>query len=332
MGLGVADAKGVFGTTIGLRDEFGASRVFDIPLSENAMTGVALGMAMTGLRPVFTHQRADFTFTSAEQLINQVAKTIYMTAGQYEVPLVFRMIVGRGWGQGPTHAQAPHGLYASIPGLKVLAPSNPQDMYSLMRAAIDDPNPVIVIEHRWLHDLTLDTELMPHVGEGYRSKVVRAGNDLTIAGLSYGFVEAAKITAVLDTFGIQVELLDLRAVSPIDTETIVESALKTQNFAMVDIAAPNYGFGAEIGRLLTQSTWGTLKRPALLLGPRFAPVPSSPQLALHHYPSLENLTRSIVEHFELGIDETQIETVCRYLYTPRNNLRDQPDLCQIGPF
>lgn len=332
MGLGVADAKGVFGTTIGLQEKFGKQRVFDIPLSENSVTGVALGMAMMGLRPVFTHQRADFTFTSAEQLINQVAKTIYTTAGQYEVPLTIRMIVGRGWGQGPTHAQAPHGLYAGIPGLKVIAPSNPQDMYSMMRGAIEDPNPVIIIEHRWLHELTTPEDLTPGVDHTYRAHVVRTGSDLTLTGISYGFIEAAKITSILDTFGIQAELIDVRSVSPIDTETICASVARTKQFALVDISAPNYGFGAELGRLVSESSWKMLKASPLLLGPKFAPVPSSPQIALHHYPTLEDLVVSINQHFDLGIDDKKTRSVCSQMFPPRSPLRDQPDLGQVGPF
>ena len=150
-GLGVGDVGAVFGSTANLQSKHGSDRVFDIPLSENAVTGMALGLAMQGFRPVMMHQRADFSFTSAEQIINQIAKTSYLSGDTYKVPLVIRMIVGRGWGQGPTHAQSPHSIFSHVPGLRVVAPATPLDGYHLMKESITSDDPVIFIEHRWLH-------------------------------------------------------------------------------------------------------------------------------------------------------------------------------------
>ena len=153
MGLGVPDPKGIFGTTLGLQNKHGKERVFDIPLSENAMTGVAVGSAITGLRPILTHQRIDFALVSIDQIVNQAAKWHYMFNGTMKVPMVIRMIIGRGWGQGPQHSQSLHAWFAHIPGLKVIIPSNPYDAKGMLISAIEDDNPVIFLEHRWLHSM-----------------------------------------------------------------------------------------------------------------------------------------------------------------------------------
>ena len=151
MGLGVPDPKGIFGTTIGLQKKYGSKEFFDIPLSENAMTGVALGSAITGMRPIFTHQRLDFSLVAMEQMVNQAAKWHYMFGGKMKAPIVIRMILGRGWGQGPQHSQILHNWFAHIPGLKVVMPVSPSDAKGMLISAVEDDNPVIFLEHRWLY-------------------------------------------------------------------------------------------------------------------------------------------------------------------------------------
>ena len=151
LGLGVTDPKGVFGTTLGLKEQFGRERVYDIPVSENAVTGICVGLAISGFRPILSHQRADFMLMSMDQIINNSAKWSYMFGGQSSVPLVIRTIVGRGWGQGPQHSQNFQAMFAQIPGLKVVSPTTPYQAKGLMVAAIEDPDPVMFIEHRWLH-------------------------------------------------------------------------------------------------------------------------------------------------------------------------------------
>ncbi|NDB95513.1 MAG: hypothetical protein EBZ78_05070 [Verrucomicrobia bacterium] len=154
VGLGVPDPKGIFGTTGGLREVFGKERILDAPIAENGLTGMVIGGALAGLRPILTHQRVDFALLSLEQIINQAAKWNYMFDGRGgTVPIVIRMIIGRGWGQGPQHAQSLHSLFAHIPGLRVVAPSTPQEAKGVLLSAVRDPNPVIFLEHRWLHGL-----------------------------------------------------------------------------------------------------------------------------------------------------------------------------------
>jgi len=152
MGLGVPDPKGIFGTTLGLQERFGSLRVMDIPTAENGVTGVAIGAALTGMRPIVTHQRVEFSLLSIEQIINQAAKWCYMTDGKASVPLVIRCIIGRGWGQGPQHSQSLEPIFAHVPGMKVVLPSTASDAKGMLISAVEDNNPVVILEHRWLHE------------------------------------------------------------------------------------------------------------------------------------------------------------------------------------
>src|SRR5258708_18997424 len=154
MGLGVPDPKGIFGTTLGLQQKYGPKRVLDMPVSENGMTGVALGSALVGMRPILTHQRLDFALLAMEQMVNQAAKWHYTFGGELKVPMVIRLIIGRGWGQGPQHSQSLHAWFAHVPGLKVVMPATPADAKGLFIASVEDNNPVIFIDHRWLHNIT----------------------------------------------------------------------------------------------------------------------------------------------------------------------------------
>lgn len=151
-GLGVTDPKTVFGTTANLAERFGGDRVFDMPTSENAMTGIAIGAALNGIKPVMTHQRLDFFLLALDQLVNGAAKWHYMFGSQVTVPLTIRLILGRGWGQGPTHSQNLQAWFAHIPGLKVVMPTTPGDAKGLLLSSVFDPNPVVFLEHRWLHN------------------------------------------------------------------------------------------------------------------------------------------------------------------------------------
>ena len=153
IGLGVTDPKGIFGTTLGLEAKYGPRRVMDMPVSENALTGIALGSAVTGMRPIMTHQRVDFALLALDQLINNAAKWHTMFGGRMRAPMVIRLIIGRGWGQGPQHSQSLQALFAHIPGLKVVMPATPYDAKGLLVAAVEDDNPVIYLEHRWLHGI-----------------------------------------------------------------------------------------------------------------------------------------------------------------------------------
>ena len=214
MGLGVPDPIGVFGTTKGLQEKHGKKRVFDMPVAENAMSGVALGSCLVGMRPIMTHMRLEFAMTAMDQICNQAAKWHYMFGGQSKVPLTIRMLVGRGWGQGPQHSQSLHAWFAHIPGLKVVMPSTPYDAKGLLIASIEDDNPVIFFEHRWLHNIH------GPVPEGHYTvplgepRLVTEGGDVTIVAASYATLESIKAARELEREGIKAEVIDLRTLVP----------------------------------------------------------------------------------------------------------------------
>jgi len=289
MGLGVPDPKGIFGTTLGLEKKYGRQRVFDIPVAENGLTGVAIGSAITGMRPILTHQRLDFALLAMEQMVNQAAKWHYMFGGQVSVPVVFRMIIGRGWGQGPQHSQALHAMFAHIPGLKVVMPTTPADAKGLLLAAIEDNNPVVFLEHRWLHNIS------GPVPEGYytvplgEARVVRPGRDLTLVANSYMTLESLRAAERLAQEGIEAEVIDLRSISPWDKSTVSESVAKTGRLLVADIGTKSFGLGAEIITTLLEENFSLFKAaPSRVCSPDF-PAPTSPALAGHYYPRSAHL-------------------------------------------
>jgi len=189
-GLGVDDPKCIFGTTAGLKEKFGSERVFDMPVSENALTGVAIGASLNGIRPVMSHQRLDFFLLGMDQLVNNASKWFYMFGGKRSVPITIRLILGRGWGQGPQHSQNLQAWFAHIPGLKVVMPVTPYDAKGLLLSSIFDDNPVIYLEHRWLHNLEGEVPEGDYRVPIGKAHVIKQGEDLTIVSLSYMTIEA----------------------------------------------------------------------------------------------------------------------------------------------
>ena len=235
-GLGVNDPGRVFGTTAGLVEEFGPERVFETPTAENAMTGIAVGAALAGVRTIVTHQRFDFFLLAMDQLVNSAAKWRYMFGGQFQVPLVFRLVTGRGWGQGPTHSQSYHSWLAHVPGLKVVMPSNALDAKALLKASIQDPNPVVFIENRWLHQTTSLVSKDSDPQQFGKSRVIVEGDAITIVAMGYGVVETLRASKELEELSIQCEVIDLRTLAPLDLETIAHSVAKTRRLLVVDLA------------------------------------------------------------------------------------------------
>jgi pyruvate/2-oxoglutarate/acetoin dehydrogenase E1 component len=331
-GLGVGDVGGVFGTTLGLQEKYGVDRVFDIPLSENSVTGMALGLSMQGFRPIMVHQRSDFSFTSAEQIINQIAKTAYMSNDKYQIPMVIRMIVGRGWGQGPTHAQAPHALYSHIPGLEVVAPSSPSDGYQLMLASIKSDKPTIFVEHRWLHQTTEEftaVESNVKIGQG---KVVRSGNSATLISLSFGVLECIKIADVFAKFNIMLDVINLRSVKPWDQELVMQSISRTHKVAIWDIGHKEFGISSEISHIINQKAFGNLLAPVLRFGLPSEPTPSSPFLAIKHYENLDEAILKLNRVFRFDVDQNLLVSTREQLHPHKSIYQDQPDVGEVGPF
>ncbi len=237
MGLGVPDPKGVFGTTLDLQPQFGEERVFDIPTSENALTGVCVGLAINGYKSIINHQRLDFALLSIDQIINNAAKIHYMFAGKLKCPIVVRMIIGRGWGQGPTHSQNLQQIFAGIPGLKVVIPGTPQDAYSLLRASINSYDPIIFLEHRWLHNSIGKVDFVFHNDDLNRQDIIDSGNDFAIIAFSYMLPEAlrAKI-AIEKNYDLKGTIINFRIYDKRNIDQILSICRKNKNILIVDTA------------------------------------------------------------------------------------------------
>ncbi len=325
MGLGVPDPKGVFGSTLGLQEAHGADRVFDIPLSENAMTGVALGAAIAGSRPILTYQRVDFTLVAIEQIVNQAAKWHYMFGGAMSAPLVLRMIIGRGWGQGPQHSQSLQAWFAHVPGLKVIMPATAADAKGMLIAAVEDDNPIVCLEHRWLYGID---DVVP---EGYyrteigSAKVRREGKDVTLVAASYMTLEALRAAEVLESLGVEAEVIDLRSVRPLDTATILASVEKTGRVVIADTGHRLFGVSAEVSALITEQAFGSLQAAPARAGLPDYPTPTSPALAADYYPTYQTLA-------SLALRSLGREVPSADLAVDNAASHDQPDPSFTGPF
>jgi len=326
MGLGVPDPKGVFGTTLGLAKRFGNSRVMDMPVAENGMTGIAIGSALVGMRPIITHQRIDFMLLSLDQIINNAAKWHYMFGGKLKVPIVFRLLVGQGWGQGPQHSQSLQALFAHIPGLKVVMPFSPYDAKGLLISAIEDDNPVIFIEHRWLHNITGNVpQEMYRVPIG-AAKMVKKGSALTIVSSSYMTLEALRASEALQKLGVDTEIIDLRTIKPLDEKTIISSVNKTGRLLAVDGAWRSFGVSAEIIALAAEKCIGALKCAPKRITLPDSPAPTSWALANHYYPRAVDIVEEAA--LMMNIPEKALAELDRGKDMPL----DVPDKSFTGPF
>jgi pyruvate dehydrogenase E1 component beta subunit len=325
MGLGVPGPTGIFGTTTGLVDQFGPERVLDMPSSENAMTGVALGTALMGRRPVLVHMRVDFAVLSMEPLVNQVAKWAYMYGGQMSAPLTVRMIIGRGWGQGPQHSQSLQSWFAHIPGLKVVMPTTAHDAKGMLIAAVEDSAPVILFEHRWLYAVT------GHVPEEmYRTSldkaaILRAGSDVTLAATSYMTLESLKAAELLAQIGVSAEVIDLRCLTPIDAQTLGVSVQKTGRLVVSDTGHAQYGVCAEAIACLPEAAFAALKAAPRRVGLPQLPTPTSPALADLYYPGAWRIAQAAAA--TLGVED-QLPPEA----PPAGLWRDTPDPSFTGPY
>ncbi len=323
-GLGVPDPKGVFGTTLDLQEKYGEKRVFDMPTSENAMTGIAIGAALGGFKPVLTHQRLDFALLSMDQLVNNAAKWHFMFGGQRNVPITIRMILGRGRGQGPPHSQNQQSWFAHNPGLKVVMPALASDAKGLLLASIFDPNPVIFLEHRWLHNAQTEeaTDMPIPLGE---AKLLREGDAVTVVSVSYMTIEALHAVDVLKEQGISCDLIDLRTVTPIDWAKIETSVKKTGKLLMLDTGFKSFGIAGEILAHVTESCWSSLQLPpARLTAPDYSES-TSPALTKDYHVRAEHIAAKIGEMTDKPVS---IEPILNQ----RGAAHDVPGTWFTGPF
>lgn len=295
MGLGVPGPTGIFGTTTNLAQEFGADRVLDMPSSENAMTGIALGTALMGRRPVMVHMRVDFAVLSMEPIINQIAKWHYMYGGHMTAPLTIRMIIGRGWGQGPQHSQSLQSWFAHVPGLKVVMPTTAHDAKGMLISAVEDEAPVIIFEHRWLYGVT------GHVPEDmYRvpldtASVVRKGQDVTLASTSYMTLESLRAADILASAGIEAEVVDLRTLTPIDSQTLGASVARTGHLVVSDTGQEQFGVCAEVIASLNAEAFKALKSQPRRIALPHIPTPTTPALADLYYPRAYDIAKAAAD-------------------------------------
>ncbi len=293
MGEGVDDAGGVFGSTLGLCDRFGTSRVVDLPLAENGLTGVAVGSAAAGMRPIFVHMRMDFLPMCMDQIVNHAAKWHYMTGGGVQVPLVIRAIIGRGWGSAAQHSQSLYGMFLGVPGIKIIAPATPYDIKGLLMQAVDDGNPVLCVEHRWIYD-----SLGPVPEEIYtipfgKGVIRRKGTDVTVVAVSQMLYEAVKAARLLEKEGISVEIIDPRTLVPLDMKLIEDSVRTTGRLLVAEPACRTGGIAAEIVCRLAENAPGILKTAIQRIGFANTPTPCSPVLENLYYPGCDQIINAI---------------------------------------
>lgn len=298
IGQGVADFKGLFGTTSGLSDRY-PTRVIETPLSEDAIAGICIGASLNGMYPINTHIRADFGLLIFNQLINLAAKYRYMFGGLFEVPLMMRMIIGRSWGQGAQHSQSLQSLLAHIPGLVVVMPSSPQSILESYKYAINNyKGPVIMLEHRLMYELEFEDQETNLVNPLFGSINIRVGSDVTVVATSVMVLEAKRAAEYLEDFGISVEIIDLHSISHPDHEMILDSIRKTGKLLVADTSWASYGVSAEINRIINERDPSILKSPSVSLGMAPAPCPTAKSLEDLYYPDVHDLVESICKlHF-----------------------------------
>ena len=289
VGQGTRDRGCVFGTMAGLYEKYGSERVVEMPLSEPSIAGMCIGAAIAGMRPVFVLQRADFVFLTMDQLVNHASKWHFMFGGHAKVPLTVRLIVGKGWGQGPQHSQNPHAMFGHFPGFRVVLPTTPEDAKGLLLNSIFSDDPVIFIESRPLHGLRGPVNPQPYTVPFGRACVRREGSDLTIVAVSFLVPEALAAAEKLAQRGISVEVVDVVSVSPLDEETIVRSAKKTGRVLIADCGWAPFGLSSEISALVSERLFGKLRTaPARITFP-FAPSPTAASLESEYYPNAEKI-------------------------------------------
>lgn len=292
IGQGVKSPWYVGNTCNGLLQRFGEGRVIDTPVSENAMTGAAVGASLVGMKPIVVHPRMDFMFYAFDPIINQAANWHYMFGGKSNVPVLFWGIINRGGEQAAQHSQALQGIFAHVPGLKVVMPASPYDAKGLMLSAINDPNPVVYIDDRWLYSLQEHVPTEPYwipLGKGI---VRREGTDVTIVAISYMVKEALTAAEKLAREGISAEVIDPRTLTPLDEDLILQSVKKTGRLIVAEAAWKTGGFSGEIAARMADVAFTYLKSPIVRVCLPDTPAPMCKNLEKAYYIGVENIVQT----------------------------------------
>lgn len=293
IGQGVKSPWYVGNTAKGLLEKFGAERVIDTPVSENAITGTAVGSALVGMRPVVVHPRVDFMMYAMEPIINEAANWHYMFGGKLSVPVVIWAIINRGGEQAAQHSQALHALFTHVPGLKVVMPSTPYDAKGLMIAAVKDGNPVVYIDDRWLYNLEGEVPEEIYsvpIGKGV---IRKEGTGVTLVATSYMVIESLKASEDLKTEGVDVEVIDLRSVKPLDEMLLFESVKKTGKLIIADGGWKTCGIAGEISALVSENIFEYLKSPIIRITLPDTPAPASALLESDYYPTFQKIVSAV---------------------------------------
>jgi acetoin:2,6-dichlorophenolindophenol oxidoreductase subunit beta len=296
LGEDIGHAGGVFKVCEGLYDEFGGNRVIDTPISETAFTGAAIGMAITGLRPVVEIMFADFMAVCFDQLVNSMAKYRYMSGGQTAVPMVVRTAGGGGIRFAAQHSQTGETWLLQFPGLKIVCPSSPHDAYHLTRAAIRDDNPVVIIEHKALYahkgEVELGSSRDQIIG---KANICRKGSDVTLVATLAMVNKALEAAEALSKEGIEAEVIDLRSLRPLDTDTVIQSVKKTCNLITIEENHAIGGWGSEVVSRVVEEAFDYLDSPPQRITLPDAPIPFSPVLEDAVIPSVEKIIQTVKE-------------------------------------
>ena len=293
IGQGVTSPWYVGTTTMGLIARFGPKRIIDTPVSENGITGVAMGAALAGMRQILVHPRMDFMYYAMDQIANQAANWYYMFGGQVSVPLTIWGIINRGGEQAAQHSQSLQAMFTHIPGLKVAMPSTPYEAKGLLTASIADDNPVVFIDDRWLYN---DVGEVPEevystpLGKGV---IRREGKDITLVATSYMVTEATEAAASLEKDGLDIEIIDPRSLKPLDENLLLESVKKTGRLIIADAGWKTCGVGAELAALVAEKAFDYLKAPIVRVSLPDAPAPASSVLEQAYYPGARDIISAV---------------------------------------
>jgi pyruvate dehydrogenase E1 component beta subunit len=300
IGEDIGAAGGVFLQTKGLFEAFGAARVIDTPISESAIVGMAIGAAMTGLRPVVEIMFGDFITLGMDQLVNQAAKVRYMSAGGFTVPLVLRTAIGVGGNLGPQHSQSLHAWVAHVPGLKVVMPSNAADAKGLMTAAIRDDDPVVFFESRSSYNIKGPVPAGEHIVPLGKAAIARPGGDVSVVAVGSMVALALQAAEQLAADGIDVEVVDVRSLVPLDQATILESVKKTSRALVLDAGHAQFGVTGEIAALIGEQAFDWLDAPVMRLAAPNVPIPFARTLEPLVVPQREAVVAKIRELVAVG--------------------------------
>lgn len=297
-GEDVGAAGGPFGASKGLQERFGNVRVRDTPISEAAIIGSAVGAAMTGLRPIVEIMFMDFMGLAVDQIVNQAAKVSYMSGGAFHAPMVVRTLCGAGRSTGPQHEQSFEEWFSNVPGLTVVWPSDPADAYGLLRAAVLDDNPVIVVESLRLWSTTQEVSSLAIMPLG-RAFVRRPGTDVTLVAWGAAVTRAMAAAAQCADHGVSVEVIDLRTISPLDEETVLTSIASTGRLAIIEDGPGRLSVGTRIAALAAGPGFGSLVAPVIHVSSPFAPIPFAPVLEDAYFPSPTRMADAILSSMEV---------------------------------